>query len=147
MTVRNVLFVLLAGLLVGVLLLPVGSDDSVPVSAANRTKRKEENLTQLVNAAYRDRSDSAFSLPLRIKDPFMSKDQPGSASPPAIKRPYRLKGVLSGVSGLLAVVVDGKNESHVLSPGESFSGVTLISVEPERAFFKDAYGAFTLLQQ
>lgn len=94
-------------------------------------------------------------LPKDLQDPFKSISThvatavsiKPKAKAEVVKRNFQLKGIMNNNESLFAVVVDETGAGHVLSVGESFNGVMVLSISPGRVTLKDSYGTFTLIQQ
>jgi len=148
----NKRYIIILGVVVllAVILTNTGEEAWQPLSTPKKAK-KSKQITYLDLRKDALLSDSAVSVPViptPVKDPFKSSSFTHRPSGKAaeIKRNYTLKGIVSG-NPLLATILDGAGESHVVQAGEAFEGAKVVKVTENSVTLKDAYGMFTILQK
>jgi hypothetical protein len=112
-------------------------------------KNAKADYTELRKNAFSSVAPSPLpQIPAIVKDPFKSRRVQSCATGQAksIKRNYVLKGIMRNPP-LLAVIIDETGESFVVKAGETFKGLSVISVTPSNVTLKDAYGTFSLAQK
>lgn len=124
-------------------------ENAVPLNNAKKKKSKQLSYEELKNTAFSTVPDTVVvDLPQNLRDPFKSASFVSkSSSSKSVKRNYSLKGVMKKDKTLFCVIVDPSGESHIVSKGESFNGVTVLKVEEGKALLKDTYGNFTLSEK
>jgi hypothetical protein len=125
-----------------------GGDDWVPPPSGKKGIVKKENYLDLRQQAFENRGAGEVpAFPASPVDPFKSKAYGGNhGAAKTLKRSYTLKGILLKTP-LMAVILDGSGESHVVGAGETFGGVTVVKITNTGVTLKDAYGGFTLEQK